>query len=177
MKSALLPMARQKLGQVQAEAVCTSACRQTDGCLFAKRQRFSCVCRAGFLTCRVVFIVVSYSVAMSRQDLFHDACKNALIKAGWIITHDPFPLKRGRQTLFVDLGAEMLITAEREGRKIAVEIKSLVGRTEMPELERALGRYMLYRSVSGAKSRNAFFILRCQARRSQSILIPSKDAT
>lgn len=85
--------------------------------------------------------------SMPRLDLFHDACKNALIKAGWIITHDPYSLKRGRATLFIDLGAEMLITAEREGRKIAVEIKSMLGRTEMPELERALGQYMLYRSL------------------------------
>ena len=84
---------------------------------------------------------------MSKLDLFHDACKNALIKAGWTITHDPFPIKRGMQKLYVDLGAEMLLTAEREGRKIAVEIKSLIGHTEMPELERALGQYVLYRSV------------------------------
>ncbi len=84
---------------------------------------------------------------MSRPDLYHDACKNALIKGGWIITHDPFTIKRGKQNLYIDLGAELLLSAEREGRKIAVEIKSLIGRTEMPELERALGQYILYRSL------------------------------
>ncbi|HZO86768.1 MAG TPA: element excision factor XisH family protein [Chthonomonadaceae bacterium] len=35
---------------------------------------------------------------MARRDLFHDACKNALIKDGWTITHDPYLLRRGRQT-------------------------------------------------------------------------------
>ncbi len=84
---------------------------------------------------------------MSRLDLFHDACKNALIKAGWTITHDPYPIKRGKQTLYIDLGAEVLVAAERDGRRIAVEIKSLVGGVEMPELQRGLGQYMLYRSL------------------------------
>jgi hypothetical protein len=43
---------------------------------------------------------------MSRRDLLHDACKNALIKAGWTITHDPYTLRRGIQNLFIDIGAE-----------------------------------------------------------------------
>ena len=37
--------------------------------------------------------------------------------------------------------------AEREERRIAVEVKSLLGTTGMPELERALGQYILYRSL------------------------------
>ena len=84
---------------------------------------------------------------MARRDLLHDACKNALIKAGWTITHDPYTLRRGRQTLYVDLAAEQALAAEKDGRKIAVEIKSLLGTVEMPELERALGQYVLYRSL------------------------------
>lgn len=38
-------------------------------------------------------------------------------------------------------------TDEKDGRKIAVEVKSLVGTTEMPELERALGQFLIYRSL------------------------------
>jgi hypothetical protein len=84
---------------------------------------------------------------MSRRDAMHEACKNALVKAGWTITHDPYMLRRGRQNLFIDLGAELPLAAEKEGRKIAVEVKSLVGSREMAEFERALGQYILYRSL------------------------------
>jgi len=47
------------------------------------------------------------------RDLFHDAVKNALIKDGWLITDDPFFLKVGDSELYIDLGAERLIAAER----------------------------------------------------------------
>lgn len=77
----------------------------------------------------------------------HEACRNALIKDGWTITHDPYTLRRGRQNLFIDLGAEQPLAAEQEGRKIAVEVKSLIGSREMAEFERALGQYVLYRSL------------------------------
>ena len=66
---------------------------------------------------------------MSRYDALHDACKNALIKAGWTITHDPYRILRGRQSLYIDLGAEKPLAAEKDGRKIAVEVKSLLGST------------------------------------------------
>ena len=42
-------------------------------------------------------------------------------------THDPLRLKWGVKDMYVDLGAEQLVTAEKAGRKIAVEIKSFVG--------------------------------------------------
>ncbi|MGH9769857.1 MAG: element excision factor XisH family protein, partial [Blastocatellia bacterium] len=50
-----------------------------------------------------------------------------------------------RATLQIDLGAERLIAAERGGQKIAVEIKSFVGRSKVDDLEDALGQLMLYR--------------------------------
>src|SRR5262249_44383080 len=84
---------------------------------------------------------------MSRQDGLHETCKNALIKAGWTITHDPYTIRRGRQNLYIDLGAEMPLAAEKDGLKIAVEVKSLIGSLDMAELERALGQYILYRSL------------------------------
>lgn len=82
---------------------------------------------------------------MPRQDIYHNAVKNALIKDGWIIQHDPLILAFGRRNVYVDIGAEAPITAEKEGRKIAVEIKSFLGVSEVTELERALGQYALYR--------------------------------
>jgi len=50
---------------------------------------------------------------MSARDIFHDAVKIALEKEGWIITHDPLSLEFGLGSLYVDLGAERIITAER----------------------------------------------------------------
>ncbi|MBS1253023.1 MAG: hypothetical protein MAG451_02068 [Anaerolineales bacterium] len=46
--------------------------------------------------------------------------------------------------MYVDLAAEHPIAAECNGRKIAVEIKSFVGRSPFHDLEIALGQYMLY---------------------------------
>lgn len=81
------------------------------------------------------------------KDIYHDSLKNALIKDGWTITHDPLRLKWGVKDMYVDLGAERLITAEKTGRKIAVEIKSFVGASELRDLENAMGQYFVYRAV------------------------------
>ena len=81
---------------------------------------------------------------MPARDIYHDLVKRALIKEGWTITHDPYPLKFGDEDLYVDLGAEAPMAAELNGRKIAVEVKSFVGRSPMTDLERALGQFSLY---------------------------------
>jgi len=77
---------------------------------------------------------------MPRKDVLHDSAKNALIKDGWIITHDPLLVEYDRETLYIDLGAEAPLGAEKNGRKIAVEIKSFLGRSGITELERAFLR-------------------------------------
>lgn len=82
---------------------------------------------------------------MPRHDIYHDVVKNALVKDGWRITHDPLILSYGGRNLYVDIGAEAPIGAEKGGRQIAVEVKSFLGGSEITELERALGQYMLYR--------------------------------
>ena len=69
---------------------------------------------------------------MSRKDLLHDACVHSLEKAGWLITHDPYMIRKGGQNLFIDIGAELPVAAEKDGRKIAVEVKSLLRGAEMP---------------------------------------------
>jgi hypothetical protein len=61
---------------------------------------------------------------MPARDIYHDTVIHALEADGWRITDDPFSIPVGRKQLFVDLGAEKLIGAEREGRRIAVEIKT-----------------------------------------------------
>jgi hypothetical protein len=84
---------------------------------------------------------------MPALDIYHDAMKNALVKDGWTISHDPFHLRWGKKDMYVDLGARQLLAAEREERKIAVEIKSFVGASEMEDLKNAVGQFVLYRAV------------------------------
>ncbi len=78
------------------------------------------------------------------KDIIHHQVKNALIKDGWTITDDPLTLEYEHTTVFVDLGAERVIAAERAGEKIAVEIKSFIARSAIYAIEQALGQYILY---------------------------------
>ncbi|QSJ17898.1 XisH family protein [Nostoc sp. UHCC 0702] len=84
---------------------------------------------------------------MSARDAFHEVVKIALQKDGWLITHDPYPLQAGTFDLAIDLGAEKVIAAQREGRKIAVEIKSFLGPSKISEFYGALGQFIAYRSA------------------------------
>jgi hypothetical protein len=84
---------------------------------------------------------------VSARDIYHDTVKLALEKDGWAITHDPFPLRIGKKRLSADLGAERLISAEKELRKIVVEVKSFVGQSDVKDLQQALGQYGLYRQI------------------------------
>lgn len=84
---------------------------------------------------------------MPAKDLFHDCVRHALIHDGWTITHDPLRLTWGGKDLYVDLGAERLMAVEKSGQRIAVEIKSFVGDSEVNDLEKAVGQYVLYRAV------------------------------
>ncbi len=84
---------------------------------------------------------------MPAKDIFHDNVKNALIKDGWKITNDPLKLQWGNKDLYIDLGAEKLIAAQKENQKIAVEIKSFVGNSQVADLQQALGQYTLYLDI------------------------------
>ena len=81
---------------------------------------------------------------MPARNLHHNSVKTALIKDNWNVTHDPLSLKWGIKYLYVDLGAEKLLTAEKGTSKIAVEVKSFTGLSEMRELEVAIGQYLVY---------------------------------
>jgi len=84
---------------------------------------------------------------MPARDIYHENMKMALIKDGWTITHEQMHLKWGTKDLYVDLGAEKFMTAEKDGRKIGVEVKSFVGHSEMSELEKAIGQYIVYHDI------------------------------
>ncbi len=81
------------------------------------------------------------------KDKFHDAVKNALIKSGWTVTDDPLFLQFGGIDLFVDLGAEKIIAAQKENQKIAVEIKSFLGYSVVSDFHLAVGQVMNYRLI------------------------------
>lgn len=84
---------------------------------------------------------------MPTKDVFHQVVKSALQKDGWIITDDPLSLQLEDDQVFIDLGAERLIAAQRDQEKIAVEIKSFLAPSTLSEFHTALGQFLNYRIV------------------------------
>ena len=84
---------------------------------------------------------------MPAKDTYHDAVRSALVKDGWTITHDPFYVPLDERKIYIDLGAEQFLAAERSNRRIAVEIKSFMGESLLDDWEKALGQFVLYREV------------------------------
>lgn len=95
------------------------------------------------------------------KDKFHDAVKNALIKEEWTITDDPLFLQFGGVDLFVDLGAEKMIAAQKDNRRIAVEIKSFLGASLISEFHTALGQLMSISFSLEAERPAKSFIFSC----------------
>jgi hypothetical protein len=79
--------------------------------------------------------------------IYHDVVVRALTADGWVITDDPLRLAYGARDVYVDLAAELPIAAEREGQRIAVEVKSFIGASNIRELELAVGQFVLYREI------------------------------
>ena len=77
------------------------------------------------------------------KDRFHYAVRTALEKEGWTITADPYEVSVGDVDFEIDLAAEML-AAERAEEKIAVEIKSFIGGSNVSEFHTALGQFLNY---------------------------------
>ncbi len=93
------------------------------------------------------------------KDLFHDVVKTALIKDGWQITDDPLFLKVGGVDFFIDLGAQKLLAAERDGNKIAVEIKSFINTSSVADFHLAIGQFINYRvALKVADSERKLFL-------------------
>jgi hypothetical protein len=84
---------------------------------------------------------------MPQRDRYHVIVHDALVADGWSITHDPYTLGAGSTNVYVDLGAERVIAAERGSERIAVEVKSFLGRSSAADIEQALGQYLLYRGL------------------------------
>lgn len=84
---------------------------------------------------------------MPAHDHDHDAVCAALVADGWTITADPLHLRYAGDDLYVDLAAERLIAAEKGLQRIAVEIKSFCGASELSDLHLAVGQFVVYREV------------------------------
>jgi hypothetical protein len=84
---------------------------------------------------------------MPAKDLFHDIVKNALVKEDWMITDDPLFLQYGGFDSYIDLGAEKIVAFEKAGNKIAVKIKSFIGKSFIYEFHQAIGQFIHYRLV------------------------------
>jgi hypothetical protein len=84
---------------------------------------------------------------MPAPDIYHDQVRTALVKDGWTITHDPYTMTFGQKDVFVDLGAERMLGAQRGDQRIAVEVKSFQGQSDIRDLEMAVGQYVFYRSL------------------------------
>jgi hypothetical protein len=83
---------------------------------------------------------------MAAADVIHDVVKNALVKDGWSITHDPYVIKYEEARLFADLGAERPLAAAKAERKLVVEAKSFRNPSPIHDFEVALGQYLVYRA-------------------------------
>lgn len=84
---------------------------------------------------------------MRAKDIYHDTVKRALIKDGWTVTHDQFDIEYEGVRLKADLGAGKVFAAEKNERKIVVEIKVFGGLSFFYELHNATGQYCNYRAL------------------------------
>jgi hypothetical protein len=83
---------------------------------------------------------------MPKRDKFHHSVRIALENDGWRITDDPLTLQVGKREIFIDLGAErIVIAAEKGSEQIAVEIKSLIGKSYFIDYYQSLGQFLVYR--------------------------------
>ena len=80
------------------------------------------------------------------KDIYHQHVKEALIKDGWTISHDPYYLDIDNPApLEIDLGAEKLMSAERGTERIVVEVKSFLNRSLTYDFHLAYGQFRIYR--------------------------------
>nr|WP_229552694.1 XisH family protein [Nostoc sp. XA010] len=60
-------------------------------------------------------------------------------------THDPYELRIGGVEMYIDIGAEQMIAAQRGNEKIAVEVKSFISPSRISDFHLAHGQFLDYR--------------------------------
>ncbi|MGI8542223.1 MAG: XisH family protein [Aridibacter sp.] len=82
---------------------------------------------------------------MPAKDKYHEAVRTALEKEDWTITADPLHIPFDETDLYIDIGAEKLLAAEKHGEKIAIEIKSFSSISVLYDFHLAVGQFINYR--------------------------------
>lgn len=82
---------------------------------------------------------------MSRRDRLHNSLRRALENDGWTITADPLKLTWEEAELRIDLGAERTFAAEKDGQRIAIELKEFTAISRVSALEKTIGQMQLYK--------------------------------
>jgi hypothetical protein len=87
---------------------------------------------------------------MAAQDVYFDLVKHALQQEGWRVTQHSLCLRvpvssiQARQS---EDAEELLLAADQAERKIAVLVKSFMGRCEMADLHQAVEQVRRYRTL------------------------------
>lgn len=82
---------------------------------------------------------------MSRRDRLHNSLRRALEHDGWTITADPLKLTWEEAELRIDMGAERTFAAEKDGQRIAIELKEFTAVSRVSALEKTIGQMQLYK--------------------------------
>ncbi|MBC6475158.1 MAG: fatty-acid oxidation protein subunit alpha [Hormoscilla sp. GM102CHS1] len=98
---------------------------------------------------------------MSRKDLFHNHVKHILEHEGRTISDDPLYLSFGNVNVQIYLAAEQIIAAEKEDKKIAVEVKSFSRTSKITEFYSCLGQYLTYKVASSRTRTSTIFSSSC----------------
>ncbi|MDF5732584.1 MAG: XisH family protein [Rhizonema sp. PD38] len=96
---------------------------------------------------------------MPAKDIFHSIVKNALTKDGWLVTDEQFFIRSGGVEIYIGIGSEKIIVAERGSEKIAVEVKSFLSYSTISEFHTAVGQFINYRSILSEEQPERIFYL------------------
>ena len=83
---------------------------------------------------------------MPTPDLYHDVVRNALRKDGWRITHTALQLKARAEASAEELWEGPWLIADKDERKVAVAVSSLVGHSNLADVLQTWRRLALSRS-------------------------------
>lgn len=79
-----------------------------------------------------------------QKDYHHNDVIEALIKDGWTITTEQLTVQAGQRSVYIDIAAEKIITAQRGLERIAVEVKSFLAQSPVINFSEALGKFEFY---------------------------------